>query len=113
MEEANAADRSKRIKTTSSSTALSSSRPPAIAFDIDGVFKAGRYFFSDGLKALALAKSRGCPVCFVTNGGGGLAEAEYLSSLKKKICDAASIDDRAAIVNGHVTKSDFFINKGQ
>ena len=107
MEEVSSDDRSKRIKTTSTSTALSSSRPPAIAFDIDGVFKAGRYFFSDGLKALALAKSRGCSVCFVTNGGGGLTEAEYLSSLKKKICDAASIDDCAAIVNGHVPRSDY------
>ena len=92
---------------------------PAIAFDIDGVFKAGRFFFEDGLRALAtgiavcpfphlsrlpstshssrphgswfaiLAKAAGCPVAFVTNGGAGFGEAEYLEALKQKIVGAA------------------------
>ncbi len=43
----------------------------AIAFDIDGVFRAGRYFFPGGLKALATCKASGFPICLVTNGGGG------------------------------------------
>jgi ribonucleotide monophosphatase NagD (HAD superfamily) len=57
---------------------MASSTPPAIAFDIDGVFKAGRFFFEDGLRALAACKAAGCAVCFVTNGGGGLSESSYL-----------------------------------
>ena len=40
----------------------------AIAFDIDGVFKAGRHFFPDGLHALTTARKAGAAVCFVTNG---------------------------------------------
>ena len=74
---------------------LDAVKTPAICFDIDGVFKAGRFFFADGLKALATAKAKGCPVCFVTNGGGGLGESEYLAGLKKKIATAASEEDRA------------------
>jgi hypothetical protein len=35
-------------------------------------------------------------VAFVTNGGGGLSEAEYLRGLKEKILGAASDEDRAA-----------------
>ena len=69
----------------------------AIAFDIDGVFKAGRFFFPGGLKALATAKAAGVPVCFVTNGGGGLNEAEYLAGLKEKIQAAAPLEERESL----------------
>jgi len=60
------------------------------------VFKAGRFFFEDGLRALAKAKAAGCPVVFVSNGGAGLQEGEYLNSLKEKITHAASPADQAA-----------------
>jgi ribonucleotide monophosphatase NagD (HAD superfamily) len=60
---------------------------PGIAFDIDGVFKAGRYFFPEGLKALALCHEAGVPFVFVSNGGGGLGEAEYLNGFKKKLIE--------------------------
>lgn len=62
---------------------------PGIAFDIDGVFKAGRYFFPDGLKALAQCHEAGVPFVFVSNGGGGLGEAEYLSGFKKKLIEVS------------------------
>ena len=85
---------------------LDAVKTPAICFDIDGVFKAGRFFFADGLKALATAKAKGCPVCFVTNGGGGLGESEYLAGLKKKIATAASEEDREARMQGGVSSLD-------
>lgn len=55
------------------------------------MFKAGRYFFEDGLRALAACKAAGCPVAFVTNGGAGHGEAEYLEALKKKVRVATEV----------------------
>lgn len=95
---------SKRAKT--SSLSFGAEAPPAICFDIDGVFKAGRCFFPGGLKALGLAKAHGCPVCFVTNGGGGLGEDEYLAGLKKKIANAASEEDHGELSAGGVSNLD-------
>lgn len=60
----------------------------AIAFDIDGVFKYGREWNELGLKALSRASDAGMPFVFVTNGGGGLKEAEYGEHLKEKIVEA-------------------------
>lgn len=60
----------------------------AIAFDIDGVFKYGREWNENGLKALSRASDAGMPFVFVTNGGGGLTEAEYGRHLKEKIVEA-------------------------
>lgn len=57
--------------------------------------QAGRYFFPDGLKALADARAAGCAVVFVTNGGGGLGEEEYLLGFKKKILSASGEADPA------------------
>ncbi len=36
-------------------------------------------------------------MCFVTNGGGGYRETDYLSSLKQKILEAAPPADRASM----------------
>ena len=55
------------------------------------MFKAGRYFFEDGLRALAACKAAGSPVVFVTNGGGGHGEEEYLTALKEKVRDSIEL----------------------
>jgi HAD superfamily hydrolase (TIGR01456 family) len=81
-----------------SSSAVAQCAPPsksdtgnarvAIAFDIDGVFKYGQEWNENGLKALSRASDAGMPFVFVTNGGGGLTEAEYGKHLKEKIVEA-------------------------
>jgi len=77
--------------------------PPALAFDIDGVFKAGKHWFPDGLRALARARAAGCPVAFLTNGGGGMNEADYLRDLKKKIiAGAEETGEERARLAGHL-----------
>ena len=53
----------------------------AIAFDIDGVYKYGREWSADGLEALQKVTKAEMPFVFVTNGGGGLTEAAYASSM--------------------------------
>ena len=60
----------------------------AIAFDIDGVFKYGRQWSTDGLGALKKASEAQIPFVFVTNGGGGLTEAVYGQHLKEKVVEA-------------------------
>jgi HAD superfamily hydrolase (TIGR01456 family) len=52
------------------------------------VFKYGREWNELGLKALSRASDAGMPFVFVTNGGGGLTEAEYGKHLKEKIVEA-------------------------
>ena len=66
--------------------------PVGIAFDIDGVFKAGRLFYEPGARALARAQAAGCEFCFVTNGGGGLLEDAYLSGLQNKVLQASKTE---------------------
>jgi len=68
-----------------------------IAFDIDGVFKYGREWSKDGHKALEKVTKAGMPFVFVTNGGGGLTEAAYGSSMTTKIAGAANADKPTVI----------------
>jgi len=68
----------------------------AIAFDIDGVFKYGRHWSADGLKALQQCQKAGVPYVFVTNGGGGLTEATYAAQFKEKVTSVAEGADPAA-----------------
>jgi len=65
----------------------------AIAFDIDGVFKYGREWSTDGLRALQKVTEANMPFVFVTNGGGGLTEAAYASSMSSKIRSASSLPE--------------------
>ena len=65
----------------------------AIAFDIDGVFKYGREWSKDGLRALQKVTEANMPFVFVTNGGGGLTEAAYASSMASKIRTASSLPE--------------------
>lgn len=65
----------------------------AVAFDIDGVYKYGREWSSDGLEALQKVTKAGMPFVFVTNGGGGLTEAAYASSMAAKIISASSLPE--------------------
>lgn len=62
----------------------------SIAFDIDGVFKYGREWSKDGLRALQKVSQAKIPFVFVTNGGGGLTEAVYGQHLKGKVLEAGS-----------------------
>ena len=66
----------------------------AIAFDIDGVFKYGREWSKDGLRALQKVTDAKMPFVFVTNGGGGLTEAAYASSMASKIRGASSLPEQ-------------------
>ena len=69
-----------------------------IAFDIDGVFKYGREWSKDGSKALEKVTRAGMPFVFVTNGGGGLTEGAYASSMTTKI--AAASKTATALADG-------------
>ena len=66
----------------------------AIAFDIDGVFKYGREWSKDGLRALQKVTEAKMPFVFVTNGGGGLTEASYAESMSSKIRAASSLPEK-------------------
>jgi ribonucleotide monophosphatase NagD (HAD superfamily) len=68
-----------------------------IAFDIDGVFKYGREWSKDGSKALEKVVAAGMPFVFVTNGGGGLTETAYASSMTTKIAGASKSENPVRI----------------
>lgn len=61
---------------------------PAIAFDIDGVFKHGGKWESRGGQALRKVMEARVPFVFMTNGGGGRTEEEYVVEIARKVQEA-------------------------
>eukprot|EP00468_Gymnochlora_sp_CCMP2014_P005677 CAMPEP_0167749270 /NCGR_PEP_ID=MMETSP0110_2-20121227/5310_1 /TAXON_ID=629695 /ORGANISM="Gymnochlora sp., Strain CCMP2014" /LENGTH=397 /DNA_ID=CAMNT_0007634397 /DNA_START=286 /DNA_END=1480 /DNA_ORIENTATION=+ len=58
---------------------------PAIAFDIDGVFKMGGAYTSFGARALRKVIDANIPYVLMTNGGGGRIEEQYSAEVNKKL----------------------------
>ncbi|GAB5360172.1 hypothetical protein AAMO2058_000604700 [Amorphochlora amoebiformis] len=58
---------------------------PAIAFDIDGVFKMGGKYTDFGAAAIRKVIDAGIPYVLMTNGGGGRSEEEYSKEVNKKL----------------------------
>jgi HAD superfamily hydrolase (TIGR01456 family) len=74
---------------------------PAVAFDIDGVFKMGGKYASFGAEALRKVIDAGLPYVLMTNGGGGRTEAQYAEEVNKKLThfdDNSNKDDSVETV---------------
>lgn len=59
-----------------------------ICFDIDGVFKHGGKWEQRGAEVIRRVIDADVPFVFMTNGGGGRTEAEYISDLQTKLLAA-------------------------
>jgi len=58
---------------------------PGFVFDIDGVFKCGGQYASNGASVLRKLKEAHIPYVFMTNGGGGRTESDYAMEMNKKL----------------------------
>mmetsp|Transcript_16807 Transcript_16807/g.27340 ORF Transcript_16807/g.27340 Transcript_16807/m.27340 type:complete len:470 (+) Transcript_16807:95-1504(+) len=66
---------------------------PAVAFDIDGVFKMGGQYSAAGAEALRKVVDAEIPYVLVTNGGGGRTEEQYANEMNKKL---QAVDEKSA-----------------
>jgi len=65
---------------------------PALAFDIDGVFKMGGKYADFGAEALKKVREAGLPYVLMTNGGGGRTEAQYADEMNEKLASFDSTE---------------------
>jgi len=80
---------------------------PAIAFDIDGVFKMGGQYTDFGAEALRKVIDAGIPYVLMTNGGGGRTEPQYAAEMNKKL---RAVDDENHAIDEYITKDQMILS---
>jgi hypothetical protein len=61
----------------------------AVAIDIDGVLRLGDEWCVEGREAIAKLQSEGVPFVLMSNGGGGLTEAQYAAQISANLASTS------------------------